>query len=91
MRFLLEGGDRPTIPEGAIDILLIDHKGKPYQYTNTLEPLETPTPWAVGSGTDYALGAMAVGADAKKAAEAAIKLDVSCGGPLEIYKVKTSP
>lgn len=36
-------------------------------------------PWALGSGTDYALGAMAAGADARNAVRIASTLDVGTG------------
>jgi ATP-dependent protease HslVU (ClpYQ) peptidase subunit len=41
-------------------------------------PLERGN-WAMGSGADFALGAMAMGADAVKAVEIAIELDVHSG------------
>jgi ATP-dependent protease HslVU (ClpYQ) peptidase subunit len=35
--------------------------------------------WAIGSGADYAMGAMAVGADAKRAVEVTSDLYCRCG------------
>jgi ATP-dependent protease HslVU (ClpYQ) peptidase subunit len=39
--------------------------------------------WAIGSGADYALGAMAMGADAKDAVDVATQLDINTGLGIE--------
>lgn len=41
--------------------------------------------WAWGTGRETALGAMAMGADAEKAVEMAIRFDVNCGGGIDSY------
>ena len=38
--------------------------------------------FTIGSGRKYALGAIAMGADAKRAVEVAIEHDLWCGGPI---------
>ena len=43
---------------------------------------------ALGSGADYALGAMAAGATATEAVQVAISLDVYSGGEIETLNVK---
>lgn len=43
---------------------------------------EQPSPCATGSGTPFALGAMAMGADAAQAVRVAISLDTHSGGGL---------
>lgn len=45
-------------------------------------------PWAAGSGADYALGAMAAGASAKRAVEIAITLDVNSGCGVDVLRLK---
>jgi ATP-dependent protease HslVU (ClpYQ) peptidase subunit len=45
-------------------------------------------PWATGSGADYALGAMAMGASAKKAVEVACKLDVNSGCGTDMLRLR---
>ena len=47
-----------------------------------------PVPWASGSGADYALGAMAMGARAKKAVEVAVTLDVNSGCGIDVLRLK---
>lgn len=42
---------------------------------------------AIGSGCDFAMGAMAVGADAKEAVRAAAKLDTYTGGAIKAAKL----
>lgn len=44
--------------------------------------------WAVGSGSDYAKGAMAMGADVRKAVEVASLFDVNTGRGIETMTVK---
>lgn len=40
--------------------------------------------WAIGSGADYAMGAMMMGADARRAVRIAAKLDQSTGGGVDV-------
>ncbi len=42
--------------------------------------------YGVGSGSDYAIGALHAGADPKKAVEIAAKLDVNTSGPVQIVE-----
>lgn len=74
----------PNMPEPVFDILHVDEKGEVYFYHDSpypSGPLSGPF-FAVGSGCDFALGAMAVGADAVQAAAAACELDTVCGAPV---------
>ena len=43
--------------------------------------------YAIGSGNELALGAMAAGADARRAVEIAIMLDTSSGGEIHTMNV----
>jgi len=43
--------------------------------------------FAIGSGSEYALGAMAVGASAEAAVKAAIIMDVNCGGEIQVERL----
>lgn len=45
--------------------------------------------YAIGSGADFALGAMAIGADAERAVEAAISLDPHSGGPIHVDQLSS--
>lgn len=46
------------------------------------------TPWAWGSGADYALGAMGCGASAMRGVQQAIRWDVNCGGEVDFVDVQ---
>lgn len=48
-------------------------------------------PVAIGSGTDFALGVMAIGKGARLGVKSACKLDVGCGGNLQIFEVPPVP
>lgn len=45
---------------------------------------------AFGSGRDFALGAMAMGADPATAVEIACRFNIYCGGGVEIYQLKAA-
>jgi len=46
--------------------------------------------FAIGTGFELALGAMAVGATAEEACEAACKHDTASGGPVRTYSIKVA-
>lgn len=47
--------------------------------------------YAIGSGSPEALGAMAAGADARRAVEIAIELDNDCGGKIDVLRLGVQP
>jgi ATP-dependent protease HslVU (ClpYQ) peptidase subunit len=53
------------------------------QYPSPIECLEAPMAW--GAGRDFALGAMAAGADARKAVEIASQFSNTCGFGVEAF------
>ena len=56
--------------------------GEPCFWKNKLKH-----PWAIGSGSDYALGAMMSGLSAKEAVDVAKKIDTLTGGRVRTHKV----
>jgi hypothetical protein len=64
---------------------MVIEKGEIYRYEKGLfkQHLDVPF-WAIGSGGDYAFGAMAMGADSKKAVEVAIKFDICSGLGIDV-------
>ena len=80
--------DKPSV-DGDSDYLLID-KGKPYWLTvpflRKVKINEKVA--ALGSGSMYALGAMAAGADAKAAVKIASSLDPNTGKGITVIKVR---
>jgi ATP-dependent protease HslVU (ClpYQ) peptidase subunit len=57
-------------------VLWVDHKGREQ---------DTPTPCAVGTGQDYAYGAMEAGASALEAVEIACRRDLYSGGSITVF------
>lgn len=82
-----EGADINNPPCGmslVFDALYVDPDGDVYFFYDSLYasgPI-TANYYAVGTGGEYALGAMANGADAVTAAQVACALDVMCGQPV---------
>jgi ATP-dependent protease HslVU (ClpYQ) peptidase subunit len=74
--------------EGKFAVVVIDRNdaGTVLIHPNLLGDTLTE-PWAVGSGGDFAMGAMCVGASAEEAVEAAIELDPSTGGEIETIEI----
>lgn len=54
-------------------------------------PIPLFTPAAMGSGSEYALGAVYAGASLKDAVRIASKLDVYTGGKIKLYDVPAKP
>lgn len=65
--------------------LVIDKKLKVtvYSSNNGSHKTKYKAPIAIGSGQDFATGAMAIGANAKQAVKAASKLDIYTGGKIK--------
>lgn len=85
-RWVIGGMDlnnKPDIPHDAdFSVLMIDG-GKAYLYGAMLERFEAGCPASVGSGSPFALGAMANGADAATAVKIASCYDPFTGGPVQ--------
>ncbi|HEY9101833.1 hypothetical protein [Chitinimonas sp.] len=78
---------RPTVSAGFV-ALLICPDGRAYTMEDKLVLLPVLEPFrAIGSGRNFAMGALAVGADAVRAVAAAIALDVYSGGEIETLPV----
>jgi len=61
---------------------------KLYRYEGSGLPMLIKPPYAIGSGSSFAMGAMKYGASAEEAVKIAIKLDISSGLPLNKIEVK---
>ena len=69
--------------DGFSGIVIED--GEIYRYEKGLYGQLIPFPfWAIGSGQDFAIGAMEMGADAKKAIEIASKFDIHSGLGIDV-------
>lgn len=81
---------RPEIPADANDFVLLDRDGAIYWLTDPFlrRVLVTEQFYAIGTGSKVALGAMDMGASAKRAVEAACRYDESTGLGVDVVKVK---
>ena len=70
--------------DDSFSLLLATAKGVYYFATGTIPVFIGRRPWAIGSGGDYALGAMEAGADARKAVQIACKLDINSGMGIDV-------
>jgi hypothetical protein len=67
-------------------VLIIGKDGAwSYEEDGTLSPMNE-SPWGIGSGGDYALGAMMAGATAEEAVAIGIELDVNSGLGIDTVK-----
>lgn len=69
----------PTLDVDDYNLLLIDKENKAWWLNGNEVPLEVPSPWALGTGGEYALGAMGFGATAEEAVHVAMKYDINTG------------
>lgn len=82
--------DRPDIPsDDAPHILVVSKCAK---LTWIMWPYHEGMPitesfFAIGSGSEYAMGAMAVGASARKAVEVACRLDAHSGKGIDVVRI----
>lgn len=80
--------DVPPTGENEPWAMLVCDKGqwlmfsKPVPYPEAIEP-----PVAIGSGSDYAMGAMYAGATAQEAVEISCRLNTHSGGEIQIVNV----
>lgn len=70
-----------------IVVMMVEKQWILFAYEQTPYPMTMSAPCAFGSGRDFAMGAMAMGADARKAVEIACKFSTGCGLPVEAYDV----
>lgn len=72
---------KPEMPEtpDSFTVVVVTEPGL-YLYVDSLRPIPLgPCKYAIGTGEDYARGAMAAGASAKRAVEIACTFDVNSG------------
>lgn len=84
------GEDHNSRPSNMdnFDAIVIDADGNCYNYGSRLLPMPVGKPNAIGSGAQFAMGAMLAGASADKAVKIAIKLDSYTGGRVRKYTLR---
>lgn len=74
-----------------VDGILISPKGKVFYVEGDLHPFAVEAPFHAGGAGGYlAIGAMEMGATAEEAVHIAIKYNSSCGGEVQVVKLKGS-
>ena len=87
-----DGAEPAKVPKGDPDtswtLLVIEKDGLIFIYGDKSPyPLEVRAPYTMGSGRDFAMGAMLAGASAKEAVEIACSRDVWSGLPIQVVVI----
>lgn len=84
--------DKPDVPQSeGFTVMLVDRAGKVFQVGHSLELLEVKPVMhfhAIGSGRGEALGAMAMGAGARKAVQVASRFSIGCGLGVDVVRFR---
>ena len=79
--------DKPELGE-SFEALTLTSQGL-FQYYDRLEPIGIVEDfWAIGQGSDVALGAMAAGASPERAVEIACELNIYTGPPVLVERLQ---
>lgn len=96
LAWIREGMDPEKFPEGQRNkddwsgVIAISPGGYIRRYERTPYPIVFEDPFvAIGSGRDFAMAAMHLGHDARKAVEVACALNADCGGGIDVLTLET--
>lgn len=81
------GDPKAKAPKGEWEALIITRGGISYIEHTTLNRIPMKPPMALGSGAQFARGAMLAGASATGAVEIASQCDSKTGGPIYYYTI----
>jgi ATP-dependent HslUV protease subunit HslV len=83
---------KPEMPQtpDSFTVMVVTEQGV-YCYIDSLRPIPLgQIPWALGTGADYALGAMDAGASARRAVEIACARDTGSGLDIDVVTLRKS-
>ena len=83
---MMEGGDVPEFKE-AFCALILNLDGTADWFDEDREMVRVMTPFAIGSGDDFAIGAMEAGASPEAAVVIAAKRDTGTGGEITVLSL----
>lgn len=81
--------NKPKLDDG-FDAILVNQRGEVFGYNHSLVAFEIEYHggyFALGSGSEFALGAMAAGASAEAACAIACRYDINSAGPVVVERV----
>lgn len=81
------GARAASAPDGSWQLLVVGRKGAVLYSDDVKFATPVKTPFAMGSGSAYARGAMLAGAAAYKAVQIACKCDVYSGGEVNVLEL----
>lgn len=79
----------PELQPGDMSGLLVLETGEAFVLESKLIPMEAESPIAIGSGTDFAMAAMAMGKSAPEAVKVACELDCFSGGRIKTFDIES--
>lgn len=77
----------PTSDDNGAYMMLIGKRRSHLISSDDMCPIVIREPYAIGSGSDFAMGAMLAGKSAKDAVKIAAKLDCYTGGPIKVLSL----
>lgn len=86
--WIRDGGDQPSIDEGGIDVLEVSEEGIHIWGKKFVRLKVNEKVYAVGSGSQYAMGALAAGCTPKQAMAIAAKFDGGTGKQVEFVRFR---
>ena len=87
LKWLRKKGPKPLGVEDNFNAVHVSSKGVFLICGNNLSKIEVTPPFAIGSGADHAIGAMAAGATPRQAVVIVSKLTTSTGGKITELKL----
>ena len=85
------------IPESVVEdmenfsAIVVNPAGDVFVFETSRFSVPTQAPVCIGSGSDYAYGALAMGATAEQAVQVASQYDLYTGGGIKVIDCKSSP
>lgn len=83
IRYMRDGGERPELSDD-MHVLMLYTDGTVHLMNRRFVPVRVDVPNAIGSGADYAMGAMLAGATPEQAVQIAAQRDLFTGGKITV-------
>lgn len=79
----------PDVDPEEFELILVLNDGRAMNLGAKLTPFPCEVPFAIGSGAQFALGALHSGQSAKQAVDLATTLDAFSGGQVQVFDLNT--